>query len=752
MCNTNTINDGNNLNSSNKNGVLLPGPGVGSGTDDPGGCGATKLLDQYVDTLVRKAEQPHNNKEDQILQKQQILEELQRVERELHGKVISTSNYLSISPLHQAATAGSPVAQGIQACGGAGCTVAGSAVAGTSSIAGTGNFCHLPGTQTVETQTAFLPGGAGWQLLPHPLGDQLATGTVPGVSRGSSGTKTPISSERLPAYGGSASVQASERAQVPTATAFAGDVPTYAASGPIPPHFATSGPATSNVPVSERRKMIPTKKKDKKQLQQQLQQKQLQMQQGQSLQTPESGIQFGCSTSTCGQGSSIGGSALAPPPPPGVLHPSSSTVSNRCLPPPPPPLPCSAAPSSTDDGDGLRGVEKSPDFSTGLGTRGKKDKKRSVPTDCDCGVSPDEIQSLTATNKGVLTQTDKELLIPQDISELAAIQLASTAASPTGGLGAVSGGTAGVSGGLQFVPANGLGSTGQHQHLQFAPFTSAVPLQYGHLSALNVATTPGGIVGSATTPGGMPAGTLQVVNNTSNAGGCCSPGGNQSGSHPAAKSQVKQFLLQPPYTSSTPTAVDGSNRPGASGFSPLLKGSSPPTNILQQQYAQAQQHLQSSNAAVTAAAQAKKTKKPVRISVSKQDRDAHQLQQLSAAHHQQGIITSNGGAINNNCSNLIQDQQLKQQTTTQQAQVVTASTGLTLDAGNQGVVYPNTMIHFQAPSPTLQTLNSSGVVTSYAPNQRVNESGLMVATHATPAKILNDQMPEMITSTAQVCN
>lgn len=504
----------------------------------------------------------------------------------------------------------------------------------------------------------------------------------------------------------------------------------------LPTHnISSSGPATGNVPVSERPKMIPSKKADKKKLQlQQQQQKQQPVSQQQHTTQQQMMVQrsqavqqlqlqpvqlnhgvdasYSCPASGLSTQSLLvpGGTvtSLPPPPPPGVLHPASGAT--QCLPPPPPPLPPPLLVETPHD----QSCQNKNKTDTSV-PRGKMDKKRSVPSECDCpGLLPNE--EVTSSGAG-LSKLEGDSVGREADSGAEVVPLTSLGAplqlSP--GLGATPGP------GLQFVPTTLVSSP----HLQFAPFqvgTGSVPLQYGHLSALGmgqaVASQP--VTSQAAAAAAVAAQQLQVIGSSGVTASSSSITNNTSavgpvgtGAPQSSKSQVKKFLLHSPQL-----GVNGGETGGQQRGSPLgpLLHTSPGTLPTGQQVAHPSSLSQPSN---------KKSKKQVRGSVNKQERDGHFSLPVSADGTSVQDVTSHHQSV---------------------------AAGLPLDPATQGVVYANahTMAHFPAtmaaPSGTLPLTN--GPVTTFGQGLHVNESGLMVATPAAPAKILNDQLPDMITAPA----
>ncbi|KAK7000502.1 hypothetical protein SK128_004708, partial [Halocaridina rubra] len=708
-------------------------------------------LDQYVDNLVRKAEQPSSNREEQILQKQQILEELQRVERELQGKVIPYSGSYdpSRSPISSCAITMSNTSSVVGNISGGPTTsfvTSGSSNIVSSGISGSGTslvaplvyppaslHAHVPiATHTVETQTGFLP-NAGWTGLPPGVVMSDLSPVVSLYGGGASATQLPIS---LPA----------EVAQVPSSIFPSGtcpqESPSYVGSSAYhtpasPPSLPTlnisSGPATGNVPVSERPKMIPSKKADKKklQLQQQKQQvsgqqhpsqQQMMVQRSQAVQQLQQlqqvqlshGVEGGYSC----HGSDVntqpllvpGGnvSSLPPPPPPGVLHPSGGS-SSQCLPPPPPPLPPPILVDSSHD----KTCQNKSKVETPL-QRGKMDKKRSIPSECDCpGVlTSEEIGSVVVEND----------VSSQDIRSGAEVVPLAPLGTPlhlSAGLGS------NPAQGLQFVPTT-LVST---PHLQFPPFqvgSGSVPVPYSPMSGLGVGqSVPNQSITSQTAAATVAPHQLQVFVSTGISASSSSSSSNTianttNGVVPMgalgaqSKSQVKKYLLQHPQLSGASGEVTGQQRGPLLG--PLPHSSSSGVTPGQQL---------STHTGTVCQPTCKKNKKQIRGLMNKQqDRESHLSMAVStetaneqiAAHHQ------------------------------------SVAAGLPLDPAGQGMVYANThtMAHFPvsiaAQSGTLPL--SPAPVTSFGQGLQVNDPGLMVATPAAPAKILNDQLSEMITTPA----
>lgn len=711
-------------------------------------------LDQYVNSIVTKAEQPHQNREEQILQKQQILEELQRVERELQGKVIpysgsydpsrSSSSSTGTSTCNSSSVIGTVCSNGTSIT-----TLTSSSTNNISTSAiSTGNtslaaplvyppaslHTHVPiATHTVETQTGFLP-GTGWAGLPPGV----VMGELPPVVSLYSGGATsaaqlPIS---LPAEGAQVPSSifpggtcAQETAGYPASSAYH----TPASPPSLPTHsVSSSGPATGNVPVSERPKMIPSKKADKKklQLQQQKHQQASQQQQHsqqqmiaqrnqavQQLQLQQVQLNHGVDSAYSCPGSGLstqsllvpGGTvtSLPPPPPPGVLHPSSGAT--QCLPPPPPlPPPMLVEPSHDQGCQNKNKVESTQ-------TRGKKDKKRSVPSECDC---PGVLSNEELASSGAGLGKSENDCTGRDASSGAEVVPLTPLGTPlhlSTGLGPAPGT------GLQFVPSTLVSSP----HLQFAPFqvgTGSVPLQYNHLSTLGVGQAVGNQPVTSQTAAAVAAQQLQVIGSsgvsTSSSSITNTSGGPAGAAVPhSSKSQVKKILLHSPQLG-VPAGDSGGQQRGPP-LGPLLHGS-PTTLPAGQQVAQPPSVSQPST---------KKSKKQVRVTGNKQEREGHfNLPDASSTASSQDAATHH--------------------------QPVTA--GIPLDPGAQGVVYANThtMAHFPAtmapPSGTLPL--SSGTVNSFGQGLHPNESGLMVATPAAPAKILNDQLSEMITAPSPQVN
>lgn len=75
---------------SNAAAVAAAGMGLdlGMGGADDKDLRPSERLEACINNMMKKAEMMHHNREEQILQKQQILEELQRVERELQVSLL----------------------------------------------------------------------------------------------------------------------------------------------------------------------------------------------------------------------------------------------------------------------------------------------------------------------------------------------------------------------------------------------------------------------------------------------------------------------------------------------------------------------------------------------------------------------------------------------------------------------------------------------------------------------------------------
>ena len=329
------------------------------------------------------------------------------------------------------------------------------------------------------------------------------------------------------------------------------------------------------------------------------------------------------------------------------------------------------------------------------------DKKRSVPSECDCpGVLPIEEQ-VSKDNSGA--SRDGELG-----AEVVPLTSISTPLQLSTGLGPA------PAVGLQFVP-NTLVST---PHLQFAPFqvgTGSVPLQYGHLSALGMGQAAANqpVTSQTAAAAAVAAQQLQVIG-PSGVSSTSSSVTSASASTPPVtgaalsnKSQVKKFLLHSPQLGLNTTELSGQQR--GSPMGPLLHTSpaAPHPPSLSQP--------------------SKKSKKQVRGNAIKQEREGHLTLPVSV----DGAVVQDAAAASHH-------------------QPVAA--GLPLDSSGQGVVYANThtMAHFPAtmaaPTGTLPLTNGS--VTTFGQGLHMNETGLMVATPPAPAKILNDQLPDMITTPA----
>lgn len=342
-------------------------------------------------------------------------------------------------------------------------------------------------------------------------------------------------------------------------------------------------------------------------------------------------------------------------------------------------------------------------------TRGKKDKKRSVPSECDC---PGVLSNEELASSGAGLGKSENDCTGRDASSGAEVVPLTPLGTPlhlSTGLGPAPGT------GLQFVPSTLVSSP----HLQFAPFqvgTGSVPLQYNHLSTLGVGQAVGNQPVTSQTAAAVAAQQLQVIGSsgvsTSSSSITNTSGGPAGAAVPhSSKSQVKKILLHSPQLG-VPAGDSGGQQRGPP-LGPLLHGS-PTTLPAGQQVAQPPSVSQPST---------KKSKKQVRVTGNKQEREGHfNLPDASSTASSQDAATHH--------------------------QPVTA--GIPLDPGAQGVVYANThtMAHFPAtmapPSGTLPL--SSGTVNSFGQGLHPNESGLMVATPAAPAKILNDQLSEMITA------